>query len=109
MPSVKECKLLTLVFESTGGATIEWSSDMPGGVMTVRKTDTTKIKTTNSKRETLRLPLDGIVGQLFQLKVTPDTGTQLKLFEGTLDFKVIGTFRDGACSEFFETEELSLE
>ena len=108
---VKEVKDLRLVYEGNGNAILTWSSDMPGGVMTVRKTiDSTsscKFVDTNGKRETLRIPLDGIEGQLHQMKIVPDSGVEIKLFEGYVRFRTIGVFIDGSCGEIFETPPLS--
>lgn len=109
--SVKEVKDLVLVYESDGAGTVYWLTDMPGGAMAVRKTidgsSNCKIQDTNGKRETVRIPLDGIEGQLHQLKVVPGSTTMLKLFEGFIRYRVIGVFVDGHCGEIFETPELS--
>lgn len=108
---VKEFKGLVLVYEATGPATVKFSTDMPGGQMAQRalftSSDACKIEDTNGERRTVRFPLDGIVGQLFELEVTPGASTQLKLFEGYLELKYIGEFRDGECGEIFKTDELT--
>jgi hypothetical protein len=108
---VGEFKSLVLTYESTGSATVTFLTDMPGGAMAVRATFSSsspcKIENSSSKRKTANFPLDGIVGALYQLKVVPDSGVQLKLFEGRLWVKVIGEFYDGTCNEYFETDEIS--
>jgi len=109
--NVKEFKLLSLVYESTGNATILFKTDRPGGTMATRATfnssSACKIENTNGLRKTFRGPLDGIRGCLYQLKITPDSGVELMLYEGKLELKEIGLYRDGTCGEYFETEELS--
>ena len=105
---VKEVKDFRLVYESSGGGTFVWKTDMPGGVMADRKTDTTEIVNTSGLRKTARIPLDGIEGQLHQFRVTPQGSGTMKLFEAFVRVRVIGVYLDGARSEFFETPEMSL-
>ena len=105
---VKEFKDLRLIYESTGSGTILWKTDMPGGVIATRKTNTTEIVDTSGLRKTARVPLDGIEGQLYQLRVTPSGSATLKLFEGFVRLRIVGVYLDGSRSEFYETPEMSL-
>jgi len=102
----KEFKDVVLGYEANGNVLIEWLTDLPGGAMAVRASKT--VGTTSAERKPAIMPLDGVEGNFYKLRVTPQGTTVCKLFWGRVRLKVIGVYLDGAQNEKFETEELSL-
>lgn len=105
---VAEMKECTLQYQSNGTATLQWYTDMPGGVLTARLGAGTNLPSTNSSRKTITVPLDGIEGTEFYPVVTPAGGTQLRLFSGVVYVRPIGVYIDGSLNEIWSTPPISV-
>lgn len=106
MQSVNEFKDLSLTYSQTGGtAALVFRTDLSGNVMADRKTVTLAA---TSGRQTISIPLDGIRGKQFQLRITPGGSTATELYSGVVRFRPIGEYIDGASGEIWETQPIAL-
>lgn len=97
---VKTFKDIELYYDAPAGFSLVFYTDMPGSAMAVRATLPFPA---SSGRRTHTLPLDGIEGTLYRLKIT-STGV-VRLFGGVLRARAIGVYLDGANSEIWDTQE----
>ena len=107
MEGVNQFKDLTLTYTAPSGATLLVYTDMPGSALALRRTIT--LPATGTERETKTFPLDvsdQIEGKLIKFKCT-SPGT-LILYEGSVRFRRVGTYVDGAAGEVWETQVISL-
>lgn len=105
---VFEFKEITFQYQSNGVATLQLFTDMPGGSLTSRISAT--IPSSAGARATFTLPLDGIEGTQFYPKVTPGGSTQIRLFKGKAQVRMIGIYLDGSLSvpEYWTTTPIAL-
>lgn len=105
---VQEFKELTVQYQSNGPSTIQLFTDMPGGALASRITAT--MPSTANERRTFTLPLDNLEGTEFYFKFTPGVATQLRLFSGKLELRMIGIYLDGSLvvPEFWTTTVVAL-
>lgn len=103
---VKEFKDVVFGYEANGAVLFEWKTDLPGNAEAVRESKSGG--DTSGERQTLVLPLDGVEGNFYRPRVTPQGATVCKLYWGRVRLKVIGVYLEGSQSEFFETDQLSL-
>lgn len=104
MSEVNEFKDILWTYSAPAGATVQFYTDMPGRVLTLRATLT--LAATTADRENQRSNLDGIEGRIYKVKVT--SPGVVRLFAGILRHRPIGEYFDGANGEFWETTEISL-
>jgi len=99
---VKQFKDIELEYEAVAAMTVTFLTDMPGSAMAVRATLTFPLTTT---RRTLTLPLDGIEGTLFQVKIV--STAVVRLYGGVVRVKPIGVYFDGGSTpaEVWYTQE----
>jgi hypothetical protein len=105
---VNQYKDLTLIFENTVACPFKVFTDMPGLVVTLRRTLTIPATTTRMERT---FPFDdagqGLVdGKLIKYGAYP-TGV-LKIYSGFVRFRRIGEYIDGTLGEIWETQEITL-
>ena len=104
---VNQYKDVTLIFEnSVAACPFTVSTDMPGGVMSARRTLSLPVTT---RRTEQTFPFDaasaGLVeGKQIQYKAAP-SGV-LKLYGGFVRFRRIGEYVDGTQGEIWETQEI---
>jgi len=115
LEGVKQYKDLTLTHEGTAGGTFLIKTDMPGGVLSTRRTITLPA-TAAGQRVTRTYPLDSAAlhggdGKLLEGKLivyrAESTGA-LILYEGFVRFRRVGVYVDGASGDVWETQPLSL-
>ena len=104
--NVAKFKEILATYESDGAGTLDFSTDLPGSALSIRKTKT--LATTARERHTEPIPLDGLEGSIHKTLVTPTGSTILVLYALRLRLKVYGVYLDAAKSEFYETEELAI-
>jgi hypothetical protein len=99
---VKQFKDLELSYDSVSTMTVVFSTDMPGGSMSTRATLTFPAST---GRKTHTLPLDGIEGTLFKVKIS--SAGVVRLFGGIVRVRPISVYFDGASTpaEIWESQE----
>ena len=99
---VKQFKDIEIEYESVSGMSVLFYTDMPGTAMALRATLAFAATTT---RRTLTLPLDGIEGTLFQVKIT--SAGVVRLYGGVVRVKPIGVYFDGGSTpaEIWSTQE----
>ena len=95
----------------SGASTFKFSTDMPGGDITVRLTGTLPQTPTDQSPRTTTISLvddngGPLVGTLYVPRVEPfatsaNGGTQLR--SGVIWLRPIGVYLDGTLDEFFET------
>lgn len=102
---VNEFKECTLHYDAPGGGLFYLYTDMPGGVMALRKTE---VLPATTGRGTHTIPLDGIEGTLYRPEVIPPPVNVLRLFAGVLFVRPIGVYLNGADGEKWTTQELAL-
>lgn len=107
MEGVKQFKDITLVYYAPSGASLEIETDLPGDAMSVRRTIALPAVTADRKSDTFPLEQTGALleGKLIQFRVT-SAGTVI-LYEGSIRFRPVGEYIDGAGSEIWETQPLS--
>lgn len=102
-PYVKECSALLVDIDA--GGEFSWSvyTDLPGGVMTVRDSGAHPATT---GRQMVEIPLDGCEGRL--VRVILETATSFRgPYSVRFRYRRIGTYRDGANNEVFETRAIA--
>jgi hypothetical protein len=99
---VKQFKDIELEYEAVAAMTVTFLTDMPGSAMALRATLNFPLTTT---RRTLTLPLDGIEGTLFQVKIV--STAVVRLYGGVVRVKPIGVYFDGGSTpaEIWQTQE----
>src|SRR5262252_7189899 len=105
---VAEFKEIDLQYQSNGISTLQFFTDMPGGVLQPRLGSGKSLPDTTSTRKTTTIPLDGIEGTEFYPQATPGATTQLRLYSGTLWLRPIGVYIDVSLGEIWSTPPLSI-
>lgn len=95
-----------LEYISTTEVTVKISTDRPGGSMALRATLTFPASGTRTKKQLPMAPTP-LQGQFVQFEVYPAGAGELMLFEGSIEYRVIGSFFDGAAGEKWITQPLS--
>lgn len=106
MEGVNQFKDLTLTYYGPSGGTFEVYTDMPGGVLTLRRTITLPV--TSGERETKTFPLDSpslLEGKLLKPKAT--SSGVLILYEGFVRRRPVGEYIDGTMGDKWEPQPLS--
>lgn len=104
---ITQFKDLTLAYYGPSGGTLQAYTDMPGGVLSLRRTIT--LPATTGEREQRTFPLDSpslMEGKLVKWKAG-STGT-LILYDGSVRARKVGLYIDGAAGEVWETQPLNL-
>lgn len=96
---VHEFKEITLCYAlagtSTPTATLQFWTDMPGGVLAVRLGAGVSLAATTG-RKTITVPLDGIRGTEFYPVITPSATGQFELYSAVVYLRPIGVYVDGS-------------
>lgn len=109
MEKVTQFKDVTLTYDTAAAANLKIYTDLPGGLMTLRRTIALTI---TAGRETRTYPLDKLAdgglleGKLVKWRIEP--AGVMRLYDGMVRFRRIGTYVDGTVGEVWETQELSL-
>lgn len=93
------------VWATSGQATAEFKTDLPGGAMAVRKTI---IFPQSTERRTDQTPIDGIEARQFQFKFIPNGSGFLRVYKASVLVRAIGVHLDGGKSDFYETQPIAL-
>jgi hypothetical protein len=104
---IVQLKDVTLAYNGPSGGTLLVYTDMPGGVLALRRTIV--LPATTGEREQKTFPLDSpslLEGKLIKWRAS-SAGT-LILYEGSVRARKVGLYIDGAAGETWETQPLSL-
>jgi|SRR5580700_2107967 hypothetical protein len=93
---VYDFKEMEITYQSNGVSTVQFYTDMPGGVLAPRLGAGITMASTGGTRKTLPIPLDAIQGTIFYPVFTPGPTTQLFLLAGKIWMRAIGLYLDGS-------------
>lgn len=97
-PGVKEMETLEIDIRATGTVSYRVLTDLPGGVMTLRKSGT--FPATNG-RQVIPIPLDWAVGKLVRVTLDTPAGASFRTYDARLRHRTLGLYRDGAAGEVY--------
>lgn len=106
MEGVVELKDLTLVYGSTGPVTVVVNVEIIGGTFSPLATLNFPATGGPTVRSTVTRPLDNLIGKQVQLRAA--SAAPFALYSGELRVRPFGVYLDGAASEQWQTQPMSL-
>lgn len=106
MEGVVELKDISLVYGSTAAVVVVVNGEIVGGTFSVLATLTFPATGGPTTRATKTLPLDGLICKQVQIRAA--SAAPFALYSGELRVRPFGVYLDGAASEMWQTQPMSL-